>query len=322
MVMASETEIILELIKKLGTVTDSDEFCHEALQQLASLLDTEKCSLFLARDKTSGEGRELASRLWNVSTRSTLEHALCDSKNEFVIPFEEGIAGYAAQNNTSMNVSDVYEHPEFSPKFDNMTGFTTKSILCQPLVLPADGKLIGVVEVANKKSEEPFSEEDEKVLGHFTGLCSQALQQTRRAEQITRMQHTEKLKGELAAAVANNWTTRSFDSVLKEVVLKIADAIKCQRYTLAVALVDNCNIEGRLPFAKSYDVFVKKTFDFEDEPQLNVDVKKLKKTDWEITHQLIKDVVEKRETVIKVISPVSAYKLEVSILSNLDLNAT
>ena len=56
-----------------------------------------------------------------------------------------------------------FQHPNFTKMFDEKTGFVTREILCQPLILPADDKLVGVVEVVNKKTEEPFTTEDEEV---------------------------------------------------------------------------------------------------------------------------------------------------------------
>lgn len=56
-----------------------------------------------------GDGKELASRLWNVSATSTLDYAMCDSRNEFVVSFGEGIAGNVAASRTPMNIANVYE---------------------------------------------------------------------------------------------------------------------------------------------------------------------------------------------------------------------
>ena len=76
--------------------------------------------------------------------------------------------------------------------------------------------------------------------------------------------------------MANLWAGRSYDDVLKDLLLRVSDLVECERYTLAVALVDNCNIEGCLPFARSYDMLLRKPkanmFGESEEIQRNVDV--------------------------------------------------
>lgn len=59
--------------------------------------------------------------------------------------------------------------------------------------------------------------------------------------------------------------------------MKVSELITCERYTLAIALVDNCNIEGCLKFAKSYDMLIKKPtamFGYEEEAVKEIDVNK------------------------------------------------
>ena len=56
-----------------------------------------------------GDGKELASRLWNVTTKSTFEAAMCDSRNEFVVAFDVGIAGHVAATKEPINVTNAYE---------------------------------------------------------------------------------------------------------------------------------------------------------------------------------------------------------------------
>jgi signal transduction histidine kinase len=65
-------------------------------------------------------------------------------------------------------VNDISQEPDFSDKYDRLTGFKTRSLICVPLVLR--GKSIGAIQVLNKKTQEPFSDADLKIL---TSLCNQ-----------------------------------------------------------------------------------------------------------------------------------------------------
>jgi len=55
------------------------------------------------------------------------------------------------------------QHPNFNKTIDEKTGFESRDLICHPIVIPPEDRVIGVVEVVNKKTKEPFSDEDEKV---------------------------------------------------------------------------------------------------------------------------------------------------------------
>ncbi len=82
-------------------------------------------------------------------------------KGKTVMP-GEGVTGWAAQEGKAVMVNDVMNDPRFAGKLDKGSGFKTRSIMCVPLVI--DGKTIGIIEVLNKKDDEPFTEQDMKIL--------------------------------------------------------------------------------------------------------------------------------------------------------------
>jgi len=86
----------------------------------------------------------------------------------------EGIAGWVAETEQSIIVADVARDPRFFPSFDAITGFTTKSILCVPL--KAKDRLIGVLELLNKKDGTGFEAEDLdiiSILANQIGIASE-----------------------------------------------------------------------------------------------------------------------------------------------------
>ena len=74
----------------------------------------------------------------------------------------EGIAGRVVLTGQPMVIQDVRKEKSFSDKFDRLTGFETRSVICVPLVLR--GKPIGALQVLNKISQESFSQEDLELL--------------------------------------------------------------------------------------------------------------------------------------------------------------
>jgi signal transduction histidine kinase len=74
----------------------------------------------------------------------------------------EGIAGWVVQTGRPMVVQDTKKEKRFSDKFDRMSGFTTRSLLCVPLILR--DKSIGAIQVLNKKNQEQFTDADLEIL--------------------------------------------------------------------------------------------------------------------------------------------------------------
>ena len=67
------------------------------------------------------------------------------------------------------NVPDVYRDPRFYKQWDEYTGYRTKSLLMCPVVSPATGETLGLVEMINKKRRDgsgfkAFNENDERLV--------------------------------------------------------------------------------------------------------------------------------------------------------------
>jgi len=81
---------------------------------------------------------------------------------EATLGTETGIAGWVARHGEPLVINDVTKDHRFCSDIDDITGFTTKSILCAPL--QARGKTIGVIEVLNKRDGTEFDERDLQTL--------------------------------------------------------------------------------------------------------------------------------------------------------------
>ena len=74
-----------------------------------------------------------------------------------------------------MNIPYAYADLRFNPAFDKQTGYFTRSILCVPVAVNKDGKVIGCTQVLNKKGGK-FTDEDESRLKAFTQQVAIALE--------------------------------------------------------------------------------------------------------------------------------------------------
>jgi len=111
----------------------------------------------------------------------------------------QGIAGWVVEHEKAVLVPDVKKDPRFYPEIDNNTGFETKSILAVPLKVK--NKLIGVLEVINKKNGSKFTEEDELLLVIFASHAAMAIENARLYSELRdRLEDEKNLQRKLSEA--------------------------------------------------------------------------------------------------------------------------
>lgn len=71
---------------------------------------------------------------------------------------KEGLAGQVADSMEPVLVSDVTNDPRWAKRFDDATGFVTRSILCVPMI--NKNKSIGCLQLINKQGGQLFTERD------------------------------------------------------------------------------------------------------------------------------------------------------------------
>jgi GAF domain-containing protein len=97
------------------------------------------------------------------------------------LPPGEGIAGWVAKNRRATIVNDVQADDRFYPAMDLELGFKTLSVLAAPII--GGGRVLGVIEMLNKKKDKLFSVGDQTLLTlmcRFSGeLLFTVIQQNR-----------------------------------------------------------------------------------------------------------------------------------------------
>jgi len=81
------------------------------------------------------------------------------------VPVGVGIVGFCAQENVCLAVSDAEKDPRFHRAVSEAVGYATRSLLCAPVA--SGGRVLGALEVLNKKGSAPFSQEDLAVLSYL-----------------------------------------------------------------------------------------------------------------------------------------------------------
>jgi signal transduction protein with GAF and PtsI domain len=152
-----------EAVQHIGKVALSgaleiEPLLKAVLDRIRKAFQVEAGSLFL-KEKDSLK----VAMAFNTTTGSI---------KKFQLKIGQGIAGTVAANAQSMIVNDAQKSPLLFKEIDQQTGFTTRSVLCVPMV--AFKKVIGVIEVLNK-SGEGFTVEDEKLLLSIASTLSIAM---------------------------------------------------------------------------------------------------------------------------------------------------
>jgi len=140
--------------KVLASIYDMDTLLKEVLQRINAIIPANNWSLLLIDPKT----REL----YFAVVIGVAPEAVKDIR----LKVGEGIAGAVVQTGRPIIIPDVREEPRFCAKVDSLTGFKTRSIIVQPLIVR--GEVIGVFEVVNVEDHRYFRE---KYLPHLAMLA-------------------------------------------------------------------------------------------------------------------------------------------------------
>ncbi len=133
----------------------------ETLDCALGLLDTAAGSLLLIDEETD----ELVFVLVHGAVRETLPGYHFDRR--------QGVAGWVAEHAEPAIVNNARADRRFLLEVDDRFGFETHSLAAVPLV--ARGRVLGVVEVLNKRSGESFTDDDASLLSILAALAASAL---------------------------------------------------------------------------------------------------------------------------------------------------
>lgn len=89
----------------------------------------------------------------------------------------EGIAGWVAEKGKILLIPDVSREPRFAKRIDQISGFKTKSMLCIPLKV--GHKIVGVIEVINKKKKGSFTADDIRICSSLAGQSAMAIEKAK-----------------------------------------------------------------------------------------------------------------------------------------------
>ena len=95
----------------------------------------------------------------------------------------ESIVGWVGKHRKMLNVPDAYAEARWDRSVDQKTGFRTETILACPILSVHEDKLLGVLQVLNKKTGV-FTELDEKLIMAFASHAGAAIERQKLIEQV------------------------------------------------------------------------------------------------------------------------------------------
>jgi len=110
---------------------------------------------------------------------------------KFRLKIGEGIAGWVAQEGMPVVVPDVSKDERFFGKIDKNIHFKTKSLMCVPI--KSKEQVIGVLEVVNKTTGEPFTREDLDLLMRLVDQTAIAIERASLYQKMTELAITDDL---------------------------------------------------------------------------------------------------------------------------------
>lgn len=131
-------ELFHDLVHTLNATLDLDRVLAHVIDQVNEFLCIEATSVSLL----DAESKELVIRM-------TIGKA-ADPQPGLRLPPYAGIAGWVVHHGEAVRIADAQQDDRFYPAVDQLTGFTTRAMLCVPLRI--QGHSIGVIQAINSRA--------------------------------------------------------------------------------------------------------------------------------------------------------------------------
>jgi signal transduction histidine kinase len=158
---------LLEISTRLSSTLHLNNLLSLVMDVATELTNTEAASILLLDE--SSEQLHFAA-----STGSMLPE-------DIVVPLDQSIAGWVVQNGRSLIIDDVQADKRFFASVDQNTRFHTHNMLATPLRTPE--KVIGALEVINKRDGCPYTEQDVALIKALASQAAVAIINARLFEQ-------------------------------------------------------------------------------------------------------------------------------------------
>ncbi len=162
-------ERIIEVSRVINSTLNLEPLLHNIIQIATDLTATEASSILLLDKKTGELHFEAATGIKGQEVKP------------IVVPLDNSIAGWVVKEGEPLLIPDVRKDPRHYHQVDDMTKFSTRSILGVPLRVK--DKVIGVLEVLNKIEDKEFTQDDVETLTILAAQAAIAIENARLFQQ-------------------------------------------------------------------------------------------------------------------------------------------
>ena len=159
-----------EVGKALFSTLDLKKILETIMEKISDLLQPDSWSLLMVDEKAQELYFEIAIGLG------------AEKLKDVRLKLGDGIAGWVAEHGEPLLVQDLRCDGRVSPRNDELTQASTRSVLCVPV--KGREQVLGVIEVVNCLGKRRFSEEQLPILASLADYAAIALENARYVQRI------------------------------------------------------------------------------------------------------------------------------------------
>lgn len=233
---------LLERLERFNECNNFKTLLHQVLETAREVMDTESSSLMLLDRKTG----ELVVKLPAQQEEN--------NQKDKRIPKFEGYCGWTVQHEIPLMVNDVDVTSDLYQS-DLYKNYQIRNLICAPLFNKKD-KIIGVIQIVNRKGEEGFVTDDLPIFQELAKHVARAIEEkiTKGSSEnlleekkllVSELHHRMKNNLDLISDMVEMEESKIKDSAGKEILKKIHSRVKSVNlvYDLLAAREDQSEID-------------------------------------------------------------------------------
>jgi putative nucleotidyltransferase with HDIG domain len=202
-----ELDNLLKATEAIASTLELGPLLDTIMELGMKIMDAESCSVLLVDEKEK--------KLQFVAASGAKKEEI----KKLSLDMGEGVAGWVVQNDQLLLIEDASKDTRFSKRVDETLGQKTKSLICVPLKVK--NRIIGVMEVINKRGDRIFNERDKALFKPLSAQAAVAIERAKLYQDLEEM-YISTVKSLTAAIDAKDPYTRAHSERVTRFSLLIA----------------------------------------------------------------------------------------------------